>query len=45
MIKLLHFSVAHIDLARQGRRDAESGLHLRLSAVLRLENHKSKLVF
>lgn len=30
MIKLLHFADAHIDLARQGRRDAESGLPLRV---------------
>jgi len=29
-IKLLHFADAHIDLARQGRRDAESGLPLRV---------------
>ena len=30
MIKLLHFADAHIDLARQGRRDPESGLPLRV---------------
>ncbi len=35
MIKLLHFSDAHIDLARQGRRDAESGLPLRVLDFLR----------
>ncbi len=35
MIKLLHFADAHIDLARQGRRDAESGLPLRVLDFLR----------
>lgn len=30
MIKLLHFADAHIDLARQGRRDPESGLPVRV---------------
>ncbi len=30
MIKLLHFADAHIDMARQGRRDAETGLPLRV---------------
>jgi len=30
MIKLLHFADAHIDMARQGRRDPESGLPLRV---------------
>ena len=30
MIKLLHFADAHIDLARQGRHDPESGLPLRV---------------
>ncbi len=30
MIKLLHFADAHIDLARHGRRDSESGLPLRV---------------
>jgi len=30
MIKLLHFADAHIDLARQGRRDSQSGLPLRV---------------
>ena len=35
MIKLLHFADAHIDLARQGRRDAESGLPLRVLDFLK----------
>jgi exonuclease SbcD len=35
MIKLLHFADAHIDLARQGRREAESGLPLRVLDFLR----------
>jgi len=35
MVKLLHFADAHIDLARQGRRDAESGLPLRVLDFLR----------
>jgi len=35
MIKLLHFADAHIDLARQGRRDAETGLPLRVLDFLR----------
>ena len=35
MIKLLHFADAHIDLARQGRRDPESGLPLRVLDFLR----------
>jgi exonuclease SbcD len=30
MIKLLHFADAHIDLARQGRRDPETGLPVRV---------------
>lgn len=30
MVKLLHFADAHIDLARQGRRDPQSGLPLRV---------------
>ena len=30
MIKLLHFADAHIDIARQGRHDPESGLPLRV---------------
>jgi exonuclease SbcD len=30
MIKLLHFADAHIDLARHGRRDSQSGLPLRV---------------
>jgi exonuclease SbcD len=35
MIKLLHFADAHIDLARQGRRDAQTGLPLRVLDFLR----------
>lgn len=35
MIKLLHFADAHIDLARQGRRDPETGLPLRVLDFLR----------
>jgi exonuclease SbcD len=35
MIKLLHFADAHIDLARQGRRDTESGLPLRVLDFLK----------
>jgi len=35
MIRLLHFADAHIDLARQGRRDAESGLPLRVLDFLK----------
>jgi exonuclease SbcD len=35
MIKLLHFADAHIDLARQGRRDARTGLPLRVLDFLR----------
>jgi len=35
MIKLLHFADAHIDLARQGRRDPESGLPLRVLDFLK----------
>ena len=35
MIKLLHFADAHIDLARQGQRDAETGLPLRVLDFLR----------
>ncbi|MCD6577466.1 MAG: exonuclease SbcCD subunit D [Anaerolineaceae bacterium] len=42
MIKLLHFADAHIDLARQGRRDPETGLPVRvldfLSALDRIVN-------
>jgi len=35
MIKLLHFADAHIDLARQGRRDPETGLPVRVLDFLR----------
>ena len=35
MIKLLHFADAHIDLARQGRHDPESGLPLRVLDFLK----------
>jgi exonuclease SbcD len=35
MIKLLHFADAHIDLARQGRRDAQTGLPLRVLDFLK----------
>ncbi len=35
MIKLLHFADAHIDLARQGRQDPETGLPLRVLDFLR----------
>ncbi len=35
MLKLLHFADAHIDLARQGRREAESGLPLRVLDFLK----------
>lgn len=35
MIKLLHFADAHIDLARQGRRDPESGLPIRVLDFLK----------
>lgn len=35
MIKLLHFADAHIDMARQGRRDPESGLPIRVLDFLR----------
>ena len=34
MIKLLHFADAHIDLARQGRRDPETGLPVRVMDFL-----------
>lgn len=34
-VKLLHFADAHIDLARQGRRDAETGLPLRVLDFLK----------
>jgi exonuclease SbcD len=35
MIKLLHFADAHIDMARQGRHDPESGLPLRVLDFLK----------
>jgi len=35
MLKLLHFADAHIDLARQGRRDPETGLPVRVLDFLR----------
>jgi exonuclease SbcD len=35
MIRLLHFADAHIDLARQGRRDPQSGLPVRVLDFLR----------
>lgn len=35
MIKVLHFADAHIDLARQGRHDPESGLPLRVLDFLK----------
>ena len=35
MIKLLHFADAHIDLARQGRRDPKTGLPVRVLDFLR----------
>ncbi len=35
MIKILHFADAHIDLARQGRHDPESGLPLRVLDFLK----------
>ncbi|MCD6355639.1 MAG: exonuclease SbcCD subunit D [Anaerolineaceae bacterium] len=35
MVRLLHFADAHIDLARQGRRDPQSGLPLRVLDFLR----------
>jgi exonuclease SbcD len=35
MVKILHFADAHIDLARQGRHDAESGLPLRVLDFLK----------
>jgi len=35
MIKLIHFADAHIDMARQGRRDPESGLPLRVLDFLK----------
>lgn len=35
MVKLLHFADAHIDLARQGRHDPESGLPLRVLDFLK----------
>ncbi len=35
MIKLLHFADAHIDLARQGRHDPETGLPLRVLDFLK----------
>jgi len=35
MIKLLHFADAHIDLARHGRRDPETGLPMRVLDFLR----------
>jgi len=34
MVKLLHFADAHIDLARQGRHDADTGLPLRVMDFL-----------
>lgn len=35
MLKILHFADAHIDMARQGRRDPESGLPVRVMDFLR----------
>ena len=35
MIKVLHFADAHIDLARQGRHDPQSGLPLRVLDFLK----------
>ena len=35
MIKLVHFADAHIDMARQGRRDPESGLPVRVLDFLK----------